>query len=65
MSDPMLENVRCKADSGVVTKSRELNRGKTRVINRRDLLYRQFKQGNKTSAYCPEQFSRKGFETGS
>ena len=49
MSDPKLEHIRRKADSGVVTKSRGLNRGETRIIKKRDLLYRHFTQGNKVS----------------
>ena len=40
--------IRRKADSGVVTKSCGLNRGETRIIKRRDLLYRQCTQRNKT-----------------
>ena len=49
MSDPKLEHIRRKADSGVVTKSRGLNRGETRIIKKRDFLYRHFTQGNKVS----------------
>ena len=49
MSDPKLEHIKRKADSGVVTKSRGLNRGETRIIKKRDLLYRPFTQGNKVS----------------
>ena len=41
MSDPKLEHIRRRADS-VVTKSRGLNRGETKIVKRRDLLYRQF-----------------------
>ena len=56
MSDPKLEDIRHRADSGVVTKSRGLNRGETKIIKRRDLLYRQFAQGSKSSLQlnCPE-----------
>ena len=32
MSDPKLEHIRRTADSGVVTKSRGLNRGKTKIV---------------------------------
>ena len=49
MSDPKLEHIRHKADSGVVTKSRGLNRGETRIIKKRDFLYRHFTPGNKVS----------------
>ena len=47
MTDPKLENIKHRADSGVVTKSRGLNRGKTKRIKRRGLLYRQFTKGLK------------------
>ena len=49
MSDPKLEHIRRRTDSGVVTKSRGLNRGETRINKTRDLLYRRFTQGNKVS----------------
>ena len=61
MSDAKLENIRRKADSEVVTKSRGLNRGNTGIIKRRDLIYRQFTQGNKTSLQLiiPSRFREK------
>ena len=47
MSDPKLEHIRRKADSGVVTKSRGLNRGETRIIKKReyciDTLHREIR----------------------
>ena len=46
MSDPKLEHIRCRADSGVVTKSRGLNRSETKIVKRRDLMYRQFTQSS-------------------
>ena len=47
MYDPKLEHIR--ADSGVITKSRGLNRDETKVVKRRNLLYRQFTQESKSS----------------
>ena len=40
MPDPKLEHIRRRADSGVVTKRRGLNRGKTKIVQGRGLLYR-------------------------
>ena len=61
MSDPKLEHIRRKANSGVITKSRGLNRGETRIIKKRDLLYRHFTQGNKVSLQLivPTSFQEK------
>ena len=61
MSDPKLEHIRCRADSGVVTKSRGLNRGETKIVKTRDLLYRQFTQENKSSLQLvvPSSFRQK------
>ena len=47
--DPKLEHLRRTADSGVVTKSLGLNRGETKIVKRRDLLYKRFTQGNKSN----------------
>ena len=60
MSDPKLEHIRRRADSGVVTKSRGLNRSETKIVKRRDLMYRQFTQGNKSSfELVPTSFREK------
>ena len=40
MSNPKLEHIRRRAGSSVVTKSYGLNRGETKIVKRRDLLYR-------------------------
>ena len=49
MSYPKLEHIRRRADSGIATNSRGLNRGETKIVQRRHLLYRQFTQGYKSS----------------
>ena len=61
MSDPKLEHIRHRADSVVITKSRGLNRVGTKIVKRRDWLYRQFTQGNKSSLQLivPSSFREK------
>ena len=65
MSNPRLEHVRRRAESGVVTESHGLNRGETKIVERIDLLYSQFTQGNKSSLQhtIPSSFI-KGSESG-
>ena len=46
-TDGNLENIRCRVKSGKVTVSRGLNRGQTKFVERKDLLYREFTKGNK------------------
>ena len=54
------------SDSGVITKTRGLNRGETKIVKRRDFLYRQFTQGNKSSLQLivPSSFGEKVLKLG-
>ena len=48
-TDPKLDSIRRRVDSGNITVSRGLNRGETKFIRKKDLLYRQFTKGNKVT----------------
>ena len=43
--DGNLANIRSRVKSGKVTVSRGLNRGQTKFVERKDLLYREFTKG--------------------
>ena len=57
-TDANLESIRCRVKSGRVTVSRGLNRGQTKFVERKDLLYREFTKGNKVTLQLvvPEGF---------
>ena len=59
--DPKLNGIRQRVESGNVTISRGLNRGETKFIRKKDLLYRQFTKGNKVTLQLiiPEGFREK------
>ena len=59
--DPKLNCIRQRVESGNVTISRGLNRGETKFIRKKDLLYRQFTKGNKVTLQLiiPEGFREK------
>ena len=59
--DGNLANIRSMVKSGKVTVSRGLNRGQTKFVERKDLLYREFTQGNKITLQLvvPEGFREK------
>ena len=46
-SDPKLNGIRQRVESDSVTVSRGLNRGETKFVLKKDLMYRQFTKGNK------------------
>ena len=46
-TDPNLDTVRGRVESGNITVSRGLNRGETKFVRKKGLLYRQFTKGNK------------------
>ena len=46
-TDPNLDSIRGRVDSGNITVSRGLNRGETKFVRKKGLLYRQFTKGNK------------------
>ena len=46
-SDPKLNGIRQRVESGRITVSRGLNRGETKFVLKKDLMYRQFTKGNK------------------
>ena len=48
-TDPKLDSIRRRVDSGNITVSRGLNRGETRFVRKKGLLYRQFTKGNKVT----------------
>ena len=60
-TDGNLANIRCRVKSGKVTLSRGLNRGQTKFVERKDLLYREFTKGNKVTLQLvvPEGFHEK------
>ena len=60
-TDGNLENIRCSVKSGKVTVSRGLNRGQTKFVEKRDLLYREFTTGNKVTLQLvvPDGFREK------
>ena len=59
--DGNLANIRSRVKSGKVTVSRGLNRGQTKFVERKDLLYREFTKGNKVTLQLvvPEGFREK------
>ena len=60
-SDPKLNGIRQRVESGSVTVSRGLNRGETKFVLKTDLMYRQFTKGNKLTLQLviPESFHEK------
>ena len=59
--DPNLDNIRGRVESGNITVSRGLNRGETKFVRKKGLLYRQFTKGNKVTLQLvvPEGFREK------
>ena len=49
-TDPNLDRIRGRVESGNITVSRGLNRGETEFVRKKGLLYRQFTTGNKVSS---------------
>ena len=45
-TDPNLDSIRGRVESGSITVSRGLNRGETKFVRKKGLLYRQFTKGN-------------------
>ena len=60
-TDPKLDSIRRRVDSGNITVSRGLNRGETKFIRKKDLTYNQFTKGNKVTMQLviPEGFREK------
>ena len=60
-TDPNLDNIRGRVESGNITVSRGLNRGETKFVRKKGLLYRQFTKGNKVTLQLvvPEGFCEK------
>ena len=58
-TDPKLDSIRRRVDSGNITVSRGLNRGETKFVRKKGLLYRQFTKGNKVTLQlvAPSGFS--------
>ena len=48
-TDPNLNTIRGRVESGNITVSRGLNRGETKFVLKKGLLYRQFTKGNKVT----------------
>ena len=48
-TDPNLDSIRGRVESGSITVSRGLNRGETKFVRKKGLLYRQFTKGNKVT----------------
>ena len=48
-TDAILENIRCRVKSGKVMVSHGLNRGQTKFVERKEMLYREFTKGNKVT----------------
>ena len=48
-TDPNLDGIRGRVESGSITVSRGLNRGETKFVRKKGLLYRQFTKGNKVT----------------
>ena len=48
-TDPNLDSIRGIVESGSITVSRGLNRGETKFVRKKGLLYRQFTKGNKVT----------------
>ena len=60
-SDPKLNDIRQRVESGSITVSCVLNRGETKFVLKKDLIYRQFTKGNKLTLQLviPESFREK------
>ena len=60
-SDPKLNGIRQRVESGSITTSRGLNRGETKFVLKKDLMYTQFTKGNKLTLQLviPESFREK------
>ena len=60
-TDPNLDSIRGRVESGNITVSRGLNRGETKFVRNKGLLYRQFTKGNKVTLQLvvPEGFREK------
>ena len=60
-TDPNLDSIRGRVESGSITLSRGLNRGETKFVQKKGLLYRQFTKGNKVTLHLvvPEGFREK------
>ena len=60
-TDPKLDSIRRRVDSGNITVSRGLNRGETKLVRKTDLIYRQVTKGNKVTLQLviPEGFREK------
>ena len=60
-TDPNLDSIRGRVESGNITVSRSLNRGETKFVRKKGLLYRQFTKGNKVTLQLvvPEGFREK------
>ena len=48
-TDPNLDTIRGRVESGNITVSRGLKRGETKFVRKKGLLYRQFTKGNKVT----------------
>ena len=48
-TDSNLDSIRGRVESGSITVSRGLNRGETKFVRKKGLLYRQFTKGNKVT----------------
>ena len=60
-TDPNLDSIRGRVESGNITVSLGLNRGETKFVQKKGLLYRQFTKGNKVTLQLvvPEGFREK------
>ena len=60
-TDPNLDSIKSRVESGNITVSRGLNRGETKFVRKKGLLYRQFTKGNKVTLQLvvPEGFREK------
>ena len=56
-----MDSIRGRVESGNITVSRGLDRGETKFIRKKDLMYRQFNKGNKVTLQLviPEGFREK------
>ena len=59
--DPKLDSIRRRVDSGNISVSLGLNRGETKFVRKKGLMYRQFTKGNKVTLQLviPESFREK------
>ena len=60
-TDPNLDSIRGRVESGIITVIRGLNRGETKFVWKKGLLYRQFTKGNRVTLQLvvPEGFREK------